>query len=121
MNMYKDKRICIFVQTLSGGGAERAMLNLMHQFVKRGISVDLVMTKRSGEYLDLVPEEVRIVDLGTKIPRSSIRALVDYLKSTQPDAMISSIANASIVALVARRLARVSTKDGVSIQHTLSA
>jgi len=119
--MYKGKRICIFVQTLSGGGSERAMLNLMHQFVGREIAVDLVMTRRAGEYLDLVPKEVTIIDLGTGVPRASIGALSNYLKTVQPDAMISSIANASIVALVARRVARVPTKVAVSIQNTLSA
>ena len=119
--MYKEKRICIFAQTLSGGGAERALINLMHQFVARGITVDLLLTRRTGDYLELVPPEVTITDLGTGFPRASIRVLADYLKRVQPDAMISAIANASVVALVARRVAGVSTKVGISIQNTLSA
>lgn len=119
--MYERKRICIFAQTLAGGGAERALVNLMHQFVKRGIAVDLLLTTRAGEYLSLVPPEVTITDLQTGIPRTSVGALAAYLKSVRPDGMISAIANASIVALVARRVAGVPTRVGVSVQNTLSA
>ena len=43
--------LSIYLPSLSGGGAERAMLTLANAFVARGLPVDLVLAKAEGPYL----------------------------------------------------------------------
>lgn len=117
---YTDKRIAFFAQGLAGGGAERAIINLMHEFLGRGIAVDLLLTKRTGEYLELVPPEVSITNFDTDTPRAGLRKLIEYLKTERPSALIAAFPNSNVVALMARRISRVPTRVGISIQNTIS-
>ncbi|MBD1836844.1 glycosyltransferase [Coleofasciculus sp. FACHB-501] len=112
--------ITIFLTSLYGGGAERVLVNLARGFVEQGLSVDLVLVKVEGPYLSLVPPEVRIVDLKGKRLLSSLPALVRYLKENKPTALLSALEDTNIVALLARRLAGVSTRVVVSVHNTLS-
>ncbi|MBD2046784.1 glycosyltransferase [Coleofasciculus sp. FACHB-64] len=112
--------LTIFLTSLYGGGAERVLVNLARGFVEQGLSVDLVLVKVEGPYLSLVPPEVRIVDLKGKRLLSSLPALVRYLKENKPTALLSALEDTNIVALLARRLAGVSTRVVVSVHNTLS-
>lgn len=96
--------LALFVPDLSGGGAERVMLNLAHGFADRGLSVDLVLSSARGEYLERVHDNVSIHDLGVKRAINSVAPLVHYLRHNQPDALISGLSQTNIAALVAARL-----------------
>lgn len=102
--MRASVHLALFVPDLTGGGAERVMLNLAHGFVQRGISVDLVLASARGEYLEYVQDGVTIHDLGVRRASSSIAPLVHYLRHNQPDALISALGQANIAALAAKRL-----------------
>src|SRR5512136_1652501 len=102
-----QKRLSIFLPSLAGGGAEKSMLRLAHGFTLRGHAVDLVLARAEGPYLPFVPNLVRLVDLKAPRTLSSLPALVRYLRREQPDALLSSLDYANIIALWARRLARV--------------
>lgn len=96
--------IALFVPDLSGGGAERVMLNLAHGFLERGITTDLVLLNAKGAYLDKVDERLNIHDLGVPRALNSIGPLVHYLRHQQPDALISALGQTNLAALVASRL-----------------
>lgn len=53
----------VFLPDLSGGGAERVMLNMADGLARRDHRVDLVLCRATGSYLDHVPAAVRIVEL----------------------------------------------------------
>jgi glycosyltransferase involved in cell wall biosynthesis len=106
----KPERVAFFLQSLAGGGAERMMLNLAREFTSRGIRTDIVLVREEGSYLPLVSSLVRIVDLQAKRTIYSMGPLISYLRREQPAALLSTFANMSFAALVARRLARVSTR-----------
>ena len=56
-------QVALFMGTLGGGGAERVMLDIGRLLARRGMAVDLVVVRAEGPYLDIVPPEVRLVDL----------------------------------------------------------
>lgn len=114
------KRLVIFVPTLYGGGAERAMLNLARAFSEQGIKVDLVMLRVEGTYLSQLPPEVRLIDLGGKRLWQSLPALVRYLRQEQPPVMLSTLDDTNIAAIWARRLAGSKTRLVVNVQNTIS-
>ncbi|MGB7754550.1 MAG: glycosyltransferase [Salinisphaera sp.] len=56
-----DTHIAMYVPTLAGGGAERVMLKLAGELVRRGYQVDFVLNKRQGAYADQLPVGLRKV------------------------------------------------------------
>jgi glycosyltransferase involved in cell wall biosynthesis len=116
----KKHHIALFLPSLRGGGAEKVMVNLALGFVEQGLKVDLVLAKAEGPYLSRVPEEVRVVDLGARRVLYSLPGLVRYLRRERPQAMLSALNYANIVAIWAKLLARVQTHLVVSEHNTLS-
>lgn len=114
------KRLAIFVPSMRDGGAERVTLTLAQGVAKRGYTVDLVLAQAEGPYLAEVPESVRVVDLKASRVLLSLPALVRYLQRERPEAMLSVMSHASIIALWARRLAGVPRRVVVSQHITLS-
>jgi glycosyltransferase involved in cell wall biosynthesis len=120
MGREKKKHIALFLPSLRGGGAEKVMVNLALGFVEQGLKVDLVLAKAEGPYLSRVPEEVRVVDLGARRVLYSLPGLVRYLRRERPQAMLSALNYANIVAIWAKLLARVQMHLVVSERNTLS-
>lgn len=113
-------RLAIFVHSLSGGGAEKAMFNLARSFSNRGIDVDLVLLRLEGPYLSQVPPEVRVVNLGGRRLLFSLNALTRYLRQEQPTILLSTLDDTNIAAAWTRRLAGVTTRLVVNVQNTIS-
>lgn len=112
--------LAIFLTYLRGGGVERVIINLARGFIEQGLNVDLVLVREEGDFLSLVPPEVRVVNLGGKRLISSLPALVRYLQQNKPVAMLSAMQDINLVALWSRRLAGVSTRMVVSVHNTVS-
>jgi glycosyltransferase involved in cell wall biosynthesis len=104
------KHIALFLPSLRGGGAEKMMVHLANAFVGRGIKVDLVLVKAEGPYLKLVSSRVNIIDLNASRTLVSLPGLVLYLKKERPTTLLSTLTHANIVALWAKRIARVPTR-----------
>lgn len=100
-------RVALFLPNLHGGGAERMMANLSEGFAERGVEVDLVLAAAEGPYLSEVSERVNVVDLGSSGVAASLPKLVRYLRRSRPEALLVTLNHASLVALVAKRLAGV--------------
>lgn len=114
------RSIAIFLPSLQGGGAERVMVALANGLASRGHRVDLVLAKSEGPYLDEVASSVRLVDLKCARVASSLVPLARYLRRQQPDAMLSALNHANLVAISARKLARVKMRLVISERNTLS-
>ena len=94
--------IALFVPSLHGGGAERVMLDIASELASRGVTVHLVLVKAEGHYLDLVPEGVRLIDLNSHRAAASLFKLVRYIRRERPVALLSTLTQASVIALVAK-------------------
>lgn len=103
-----SRKIALFLPSLRGGGAERVMVTLARGFVERGLTVDFVLAKAEGPFIKEVPAAVRVVDLGASRVLFCIPGLVCYLRKERPDAMLSTLNHANIVAILARKLSFVS-------------
>lgn len=105
----KTGRIAFFLPNLAGGGAERVALNLLKGMVKRGLQLDLVLASAYGPYLEDLPKEVRVVDLGMKHTRHAVLPLARYLRHKRPAVLLSHLSRANVAATLARMVARVGT------------
>jgi glycosyltransferase involved in cell wall biosynthesis len=114
------RKLAIFLPSLLGGGGQRSMLNLAHGIAERGYAIDLVLARAEGVFLPEVQRSVRIVDLGASRALTSLPALVRYLRSERPDAMLSVFGYLNIVALWAWKLSGAKTRMFVNEQNTVS-
>jgi len=112
--------IALFLPSLRGGGAERMMINLARGFSEQGLEVDLVLAKAEGPYLSQVPPEVRVIDLDSSRVLTSLPGLVRYLRCERPRTLLSTLDHANIVAIWARKLARVPNRLVVRVANNLS-
>lgn len=112
--------IAIFLRSLHGGGAERVMLNLARNFADRGMKVDLLLARATGQYMTQVPPEIRLVDLKAQQVLTSLPKLVKYLRQQRPKALLAALHYPCEIALWAKRLAGVPTRVVVSEHNTVS-
>ena len=116
----ENQRIAIYLPSLRGGGAERVMVTLANGIAACGYRVDLVLTKAEGPYLKDVALSVRVVDLGASRVLFSLPPLVRYLRKERPDALLSALNHANVIALLARKIAFSPTRIIVSEHNSLS-
>jgi glycosyltransferase involved in cell wall biosynthesis len=103
-------RLALFLPTLDDGGAERVMLQLGDSFAARGHPVDLVIGIPGGPLDSQVPPSVRRVELGASRSILALPALVRYLRTARPAALLSTLEHSNVLALWARALARTGTR-----------
>jgi glycosyltransferase involved in cell wall biosynthesis len=112
--------IAFFLPTLTGGGAERVIVNLARGMAERGQRVDLVVASAEGVLRDQVTPAVRLVNLRSPRVLRSLGPLIGYLRRERPRVMVSSMGHANLIALWAARLARQSTPVIVTVHNTMS-
>lgn len=114
------EKFALFLPSLNGGGAQRAMLNLARGFSERGIEVHLVLSKATGPYLNNVPINVRVIDLAARRVIASLPALVGYLRREKPGVILSTLGHANLVALWASHISGVPVKTIIREATTVS-
>ena len=111
-------KVAIFLPSLGGGGAERVFALLAEGLAARGIDTEVVLVHAEGPYLAAVRAVVPVVDLHVGTTRYSLVPLARYLRRRRPDVLVAALDHANIVAVWARKLARVRT--AVVITHHIS-
>jgi glycosyltransferase involved in cell wall biosynthesis len=101
--------VVVFIPSLHGGGAERAMLIFAGELAKRGFRVDLVLGRLTGPYIDRIPKGINAIDLKSPRMLRAIPRFAGYLRRVNPQAIFSTITHANIAAIWAAKLARISS------------
>ncbi|HXG80631.1 MAG TPA: glycosyltransferase [Sphingomicrobium sp.] len=113
-------RVAFLLPDFCVGGAERVALTLIEAFVKRGIEVDLVLLRKQGELLKLLPSSVKVFSLNARRIRQAIRPLAAYLRERRPDALQASMWPVTLVAIAARWIAGCKCRLVISDHAILS-
>jgi glycosyltransferase involved in cell wall biosynthesis len=119
MNTSKE-RLAIFLPGLYDGGAERTLLNLAEGIAAKGYPVDLVLARAEGPYMAEIPDSVRVIDLKAIRVLLCLPALIHYLRTERPAAVLATL-HANIVAVWAKRLAGIHHRVVLNEQNTLSS
>ncbi len=119
-NTSHAERIAIFFHDLEIGGAQRVMLQLAQGFMDSGHSVDLVLARAKGPLLSEVPAGACLVDFDTTRPMVMFTKLLKYMRNAEPKALLSPFEVTSVIAIMAKKISRVSTKIIVRVSVNLS-
>ena len=114
------KKLAIFLSTSGHSGVDRLIKNLIPELAQRGITIDLLKVKNHGPYLEEVPQGVQVIELGSSHTYTSLFPLIRYLKTNQPEALLSDKDKVNRIALLAAKLAGVGTKVSVRTGTTVS-
>lgn len=116
-----DKKLTVFTSFSGQGGVERMVMNLVHEFARQGVQVDLLALKGKSHLLDDLPSNVSLHRLKAKHSSTVAGELAAYLKEHNPKAMLVAKDRPGRAALKARRKAGVDTRIVIRLGTNLSA
>lgn len=120
MKKIDKNKVALFLPSLRGGGAERVMLNLASGLAKENLSVDLLLAQAEGEYIDQVPDNVKIIDLNSSRILKTLPKLIRYLSKENPESILSALTHANIVLILAKLISTSTTKVVISEHSNLT-
>ncbi len=96
--------------SLSGGGAERAVVNLLGPLSKYGYRITLVLGVRQGAFVEDVPSDIELISLDRARSSQRLFPLARLLRKRRPDVLLSTLQQNNLIAIGAKLLAGVGTR-----------
>lgn len=109
--------LSILLPSLAGGGAERAMLNLAGELVRRGRRVTLLLFAATGALAEQVPEGVSVEVLGARRAATAALPLARWIDRRRPRVLLSVMLHTNMAASVGVKLARYRPRFVWSLQN----
>lgn len=97
------------------------VLNLVEELARRGLRIDLLPIRLSGDHAAALPEGVRVRPLGASHAATSVFAIARYLRSHRPPVLLAAKDRAGRAALWARAVARTDTRIVIRLGTHLAA
>lgn len=113
-------RLAVILPDLGGGGTERMRLNLIEEWQKRGIQIDLVLGRNTGSLIHLVPDGISVFEVARRHKLFFPFGLAAYLLRYKPTHVLSAPTDVSVIALLLGFIFRGSTKTIVSVHDHFS-
>lgn len=93
--------IALLLNSLDGGGGERAHVMLANALASKGHDVELIVVNRTGPCEALISPSVRVTDLAAGRAVRSLPKLVRILRAHPPDILVSALVTANVLAALA--------------------
>lgn len=87
----KKAKLLFLVPNLNGGGAERVMANLCQSINKNKYEIVLVLLKKEGQYLELIPSDIKVIDLNISRVRFGFAKIARIIWQIKPDIVFSTL------------------------------
>ncbi|MDZ7787691.1 MAG: glycosyltransferase [Halofilum sp. (in: g-proteobacteria)] len=113
--------LAIFVATSGHSGVDRIIANLLPEFSRAGLRVDLLRVRNHGPWIEDLPPGARAIDLQRNHVTQSLHPLTRYLRENRPRVLLSDKDRANRTALRALRRAKVDTRCFLRLGTTASA
>lgn len=103
----KSPKVAFLLQDLDIGGVEKTVVTLLRELVKYPLSLDLVLFKKKGVFLNELPSEVRVIELDdVKSRLRRVLPVVKYLHQEKPDVLVAQLARFNVIAAIAKVISR---------------
>lgn len=114
------KKLLIIIPTLNGGGAERVVLTLLKNFDREKFELYLMVINLEGSYINEVPEDVKVIDLGLKRVRYAIIKLMQKINEIEPECILSTLNYLNVILIAIKPFLRKHPKIIVREANTIS-
>jgi glycosyltransferase involved in cell wall biosynthesis len=115
-----EKLKILFVRTgMTYGGADRITLNILKDFDRNKFSCDLALVKKSGEFINEIPDDIKIIDLKAVNSFLSFLPLITIIRKTNYDVIYSTCGGTNASAIVAARLSGKKVRVVVSERNVM--
>lgn len=106
----RPKRVTIIINNLGVGGAERLVINSIHEMIRRGVSVDLITLapepkKTLANQLDLPLEMRHRIHFTGLFDAKSFLELIVLIRNLNPNLVITQLWFANTIGRIAARIA----------------
>lgn len=118
---HSEKRVAIFVSYSGQGGVERVVNLLSRGFLERGVQVDLLTPRITGEHMKDIPPGVNVIRFKTRHTYSALLPLARYMRHERPDAVLAVKHRAIVTAVLAGIVSRFKGRIIGNIHTTVSA
>lgn len=112
--------LAVFLATSGHSGVDRVMKNLLPAIADQGIKLDLLHVENHGPYLEHSHANIRVINLGSSHVNTSFPALLRYLKTEQPDVVLSDKDKVNRLVILARLFSRHRCRVVVRMGTTVS-
>lgn len=113
-------RLAVILPTLGGGGMERMRLNMIRIWLRHGFEVDLVVSRREGALLDLVPPSVQVFEIAARHPLLFPWGLWRYIQLRKPTHLLSAGTDVNALTLLVTKCFWIKTPIAISFHIHLS-
>lgn len=118
--MKRKIKILFVLPDLGGGGAERTVVNIVSNLDRDRFEPILVLCKMKGLYVDILPSDLKVIDLNVSHVTQALSKLIVLLRSLKPDILFSTLTHMNIIAILAKLLSLHNTKVIVREANTFS-
>lgn len=94
------KKVAIVIPSLRGGGAERVMVNILRNLDQNKFDLRLIVIKKEGPNIDLLPKNLNVVDLNSTRVRYSLIKLIKALNEFKPDIIVSTLGHLNLALII---------------------
>jgi glycosyltransferase involved in cell wall biosynthesis len=98
------KKVVFVLPSLRGGGAERVIVNIVRNLDCLKFDIRLILLKKEGPYISLLPKNLQVVDLDTSRVKNSIIPLIKAINAIKPDVVFSTMGHLNLAILAVRPL-----------------
>ncbi len=119
--VFSQRPVTLFLNFSGQGGVERMMLHLAEGLQHLYGSAEIVAVKKRSRFLQDEALTVPLQSLGVRHTFQSLPRLALYLRKTSPVALLAAKDRANQVAVMARALAKTSTRIVLRLGTTISA
>jgi glycosyltransferase involved in cell wall biosynthesis len=113
--------VAIYMHDLRAGGVERQSLIIAEEFRRQGADVTLVLHRLRGDLMDQVPVGLRIVDLHSSRTLMDVPRLARFLRTEQPDILLSNVDLNNVAALLAKAISFSASKVVICQHNPISS
>ena len=97
-------KVLLLLPSLGGGGAERVMVTLANRLDRARFAPHVSVLEKKGVYVDSLPADVPIHELGARRVRHAVPALLRLLWRLRPAVVLSNISHLNLMLIASRPL-----------------
>ena len=89
-------RIIFIIPSLHTGGSERVILHLVNNFDRNRFDIELLVLKKEGALLQMIPNDIRVVYFNFNRTAHAILPILFHIRKKRPDIVFSTLGHVNL-------------------------